>query len=398
MKVARRGTREIPRIIGAACAAGVLVLGLTACGSESASPAGSSTGSGSEPSAGDFDAAGYFAGKTIRVIVNTDPGTGTDLYARFISDQMAAKIPGTPRITVTNVDGLGGTANIYNAPEDDLIVGVSSRSSAIYTTASDPAAQHDPSKIRVIGGIQGDSRAWTGFGEIASEYPSLSDATGKSSPVLRMPGSVGSPTEIESDLFLYPWVCEKLVLPCEYVKVAQDTSTDVAIMAERGEVNTLGGRTVTSIRDHQDAIKDGKARIMFEYARNENVLKSPDGSEIPDITSLLPDDAQAEYEQILPIISSGKVGNPFWVGPALPDGAVSAMRDAFAEVMSDDATVTRLAEIQSGSEQGEETDYKVIPITGEEAQAGFDESAQGFADNSGLYTDLQNRFWENYWS
>lgn len=390
------------RTLGAVCAAGVLLLGLTACGGDGASPGGSSaeagTGSGTDSGAGGFDAAKYFAGKTIRVIVNTDPGTGADLYARFISDQMAKQIPGNPRIVVTNVDGLGGTANIYNAPEDDLIVGVSSRSSAIYTTASDPAAQHDPSNVRVIGGIQGDSRAWTGFGEIASEYPSLADATGKTSPALRMPGAVGSPTEIESDLFLYPWLCEKLRLPCEYVKVAQDTSTDVAIMAERGEVNTLGGRTVTSIRDHQDAIKEGKARILFEYARNENVLKSPDGSEIPDITSLLPEDAQAEYEQILPIISSGKVGNPFWVGPALPDGAVTTLRDAFATVMSDQAIVDRLAEIQSGSEQGEETDYKVIPITGDEAQARFDESAQGFEDNSGLYTDLQNRFWEKYWS
>jgi len=377
------------------CAAGVLLLGLTACGSDGASSSG---GSSTETTiTGEFNAEQYFAGKTIRVIVNTDAGTGTDLYARFISDRMAKEIPGSPRIAVTNVDGLGGTANIYNAPEEDLIVGVSSRSSAIYTTASDPAAKHDPAKIRVIGGIQGDSRAWTGFDAIAKDYKSFADARGAKAPALRMAGSVGSPNEIESDVFLYPWLCEKLQLPCEYVKVATDTSTDVALMVERGEVNILAGRTVTGIRDHQDAIKDGKARILFEYARNENVLKSPDGSEIPDIITFLPEDAKAEYNQILPIISSGKVGNPFWVGPALPDGAVAALRDAFATVMGDQAIVDRLAQIQSGSEEGEKTDYKVIPITGDDAQAGFDESAQGFAKNNNLYRDLQNHFWENYW-
>jgi hypothetical protein len=377
------------KVFRATCVAGAVLLAVTACGGGSSTS--TSTGSG------EFNAAEYFAGKTIRVIVNTDPGTGTDLYARFIADPMAKAIPGNPRISVTNVDGLGGTANIYNAPEADLIVGVGSRSSQIYTTASDPAAQHDPTKIRIVGGIQGDSRAWTGFNPIANDYKSLTDATGKTTPALRMPGAVGSPTEIESDLFLYPWVCEKLQLPCEYVKVAQDTSTDVAIMAERGEVNTLGGRTITQIRDFQDAIKDGKARILFEYATNENVLKSPDGSAIPDITTLLPADAKAEYEEILPIISSGKVGNPFWVGPSMPDGALAALRDAFAKVMSDQTVVDRLAKIQSGTEEGEDTDYKVIPITGDAAQAGFDESVQTFQKNSGLYTDLQNRFWEKYW-
>ena len=389
---------KIPQVLTTCAVAGVLVAGLTACGGSDTSSSSTASGSGTSASADGFNAEQYFKGKTIRVIVNTDPGTGTDLYARFIADPMAKQIPGNPRITVTNVDGLGGTANIYNAPEQDLIVGVGSRSSQIYTTASDPAAQHDPEKVRIIGGIQGDSRAWTGFSDVATQYKSLADATGKSDPKLRMPGAVGSPNEIESDLFLYPWLCEKLQLPCEYVKVAQDTSTDIAIMAERGEVNMLGGRTVTSIRDHQDAIKDGKARILFEYARNENVLKSPDGTEIPDITSLLNDADKAEYEKILPIISSGKVGNPFWVGPSMPDGAVAAMRDAFAKVMGDEATVQRLAEIQSGNEPGEKTEYKVVPITGDQAQADFDDSVKTFEDNSSLYTDLQQRFWDKYWS
>lgn len=377
-----------------ACATGVLLLGLTACGGDGASSGGSGTESAAP---GGFNAEEYFAGKTIRVIVNTDAGTGADLYARFVADRMGKEIAGNPRVAVTNVDGLGGTADIYTAPESDLVVGVSSRSSAIYTTASDPAAKHDPAKVRVVGGIQGDSRAWTGFGPIAEDYKSLADASGAKTPALRTAGAVGSPNEIESDLFLYPWLCEKLTLPCEYVKVATDTSTDVDLMEERGEVNLLAGRTVTAIRDHQDKIRDGSARILFEYARNENVLKSPDGSEIPDITSILPEDAKAEYEQILPIISSGKVGNPFWVGPALPDGAVTALRDAFAKVMSDQAILDKLAQIQSGSEEGETTDYKVIPITGEEAQAAFEESAMSFQQNLPLYTDLQKRYWETYW-
>ena len=388
---------KAPKVL-ATCAAGVLLVGLTACGgSDAPSSSQDDTGTGTA-SADDFDAEQYFAGKSIRVIVNTEPGTGTDLYARFISDLMAKQIPGSPRISVTNVDGLGGTATIYDAPEQDLIVGVGSRSSQIYTTASDPAAKHDPTKVRVIGGIQGDSRAWTGFDTVSEAYPSLADATGKTEPMLRMAGAVGSPTEIESDLFLYPWLCEKLTLPCEYVKVAEDSSSGMAIMVERGEVNLLGGRTVTSIRDHQDKIRDGKAHIFFEYARNENVLKSPDGSEIPDITSLLTDEDKAEYEKILPIIASGNVGNPYWVGPSMPEGAVEAMRDAYAKVMEDETIITRLAEIQSGSEPGEETDYRVIPITGEKAQTEFDESVTTFLDNGDLYTDLQERFWNDYWS
>jgi hypothetical protein len=380
------------RILGAACAVGVLFLGITGCGSDD-SPQADNNGA-----PGDFNAEEYFAGKTIRVIVNTDAGTGVDLWARFLVDRLSEELPGHPRIAVTNEDGLGGTSAIYDAPEPDMVVGVSSRSSALYTTAQDPDATHDPAKIRVIGGIAGDSRAWTEFNPIAESYRSLSDAVGKQQPALRMAGAVGSPAEIESDVFLYPWLCEAIKLPCEYVKVATDTSTDVALMVERGEVNILAGRTITSIRDHQDRIEDGSARMLFEYASNGNVLKSPDGSTIPELTQFLPEDKKAEYEKILPIISSGIVGNMFWVGPATPDGAVGAMRDAYATVIAEPELQSRLNQIISGSEDGEQTDYKIVPMVGEEAQQGFNESTQTFEENLPLYTELQNRFWEQHWS
>jgi len=62
-------------------------------------------------------AAEFFKGKTVKLIVGTNPGGGYDTYARVIARHMVRHIPGNPSIIVQNIPGAGSliAANyLYN--------------------------------------------------------------------------------------------------------------------------------------------------------------------------------------------------------------------------------------------------------------------------------------------
>ena len=54
------------------------------------------------PTSPGFDAAGYFGGKTIRIVANSSPGGGTDTQGRVMAAFMQRYIPGNPRVVFTN--------------------------------------------------------------------------------------------------------------------------------------------------------------------------------------------------------------------------------------------------------------------------------------------------------
>ena len=62
-------------------------------------------------------AAKFYKGKTIKLIVGTNPGGGYDTYARVIAKHIGRNIPGNPSIIVQNIPGAGSliAANyLYN--------------------------------------------------------------------------------------------------------------------------------------------------------------------------------------------------------------------------------------------------------------------------------------------
>jgi tripartite-type tricarboxylate transporter receptor subunit TctC len=54
------------------------------------------------------DAAEFYRGKTVRILVGSPPGGGYDLYARLIAPYLAARLGAT--VLVENKDGAGGLA------------------------------------------------------------------------------------------------------------------------------------------------------------------------------------------------------------------------------------------------------------------------------------------------
>lgn len=80
------------------------------------------------PAMAQFDAAAFYANKTVTILVASSTGGGLDTYARLVSRHLGKHIPGKPSVVVQNMPGAGGNivANtLYNiSPKDGTTMGV----------------------------------------------------------------------------------------------------------------------------------------------------------------------------------------------------------------------------------------------------------------------------------
>src|SRR5919108_6320014 len=99
----------------------------------------------------------YYEGKTLRILVSSGTGGGTDTAARLVSRFIAKYIPGNPKIIVQNMPGGGGTiANNYFASEvkpDGLTIMQDSSSGIGNVVRGGPTIKYDPRKYKIIGGV-----------------------------------------------------------------------------------------------------------------------------------------------------------------------------------------------------------------------------------------------------
>jgi hypothetical protein len=66
-----------------------------------------------------FDAATYFSGKTIKIVVGFSPGGGYDTSSRWLASVMGDHFPGKPNFVVSNLPGSGGLRGLQAVMKAD---------------------------------------------------------------------------------------------------------------------------------------------------------------------------------------------------------------------------------------------------------------------------------------
>src|SRR3954452_9690793 len=71
-------------------------------------------------------AAGYFAGKQVKMIIGLGTGGGYDLWARMVARHIGKHLPGNPTVISQNMEGAGSfraaTYMYGQAPKDGTVV------------------------------------------------------------------------------------------------------------------------------------------------------------------------------------------------------------------------------------------------------------------------------------
>jgi tripartite-type tricarboxylate transporter receptor subunit TctC len=280
------------------------------------------------------DAASFYKGKTVRVVVGFSSGGGYDHYARVLSRHIGRHIPGNPNVIVQNMPGAASLNSVkYTsaaAPSDGTVINAFNPGLITQSLTA-------PNKVGInflefgwVGNISEDFRVchtWTGTG-----IKTWNDLLARPKVTMGNTG-VGTSAYIDnrilSDLF--------------GVKLHQvmgyPGSAEKRIAIERGELDGDCG-SWTSLP--QQWLSERKITIHIRYSRTV-VPGMP--AEAINAREHLTDPKKRQTFELL--TASALIGRPYIVPKAVPAERQAALRAAFDATMKDpefiaDATKQRL--------------------------------------------------------
>jgi tripartite-type tricarboxylate transporter receptor subunit TctC len=288
---------------------------------------------------------GFYAGKTVTVVVGFTAGGGYDQYARTFARHVLNHIPGKPNVIVQNMPGAGSLTAVR------YIDGPAAKDGTIIV-AFNPGVITDsltnPEKIKVkftefgwLGSITRDARvcyAWN-----TSPTKSMKD-------LLEGKQFIMGATGLNTSNYVNGAVLRNLFS----LNIKQITgfpgSNEVRLAIERGELYGDCG-SWSSIPD--DWIKN-KRIVPFVSFTSRRLPDMP--SDLPFIGDFAKTEEQREVLNI--VIAAGELGRPFVVSKQVPADRLALLRKAFDATMKDQAFVA------DATKQG----LPVDPATGDEAQ------------------------------
>ncbi len=103
----------------------------------------------------------FFKGKTIRIVVSSEPGGSYDGYSRLVARHLGKFLPGNPQFVVQNMPGAGGlvaTNWLYNvAPKDGTVLGQIQRQIPLMQILGEQGTQFETAKFNWIGSMASEA-------------------------------------------------------------------------------------------------------------------------------------------------------------------------------------------------------------------------------------------------
>jgi tripartite-type tricarboxylate transporter receptor subunit TctC len=299
------------------------------------------------------DVASFYHGKQITLVIGYGPGGGYDLYARMIGRFIGAHIPGNPTIVPQNMPGAGSrsAANwLYKvAPQDGSVIACLGQATPTDQALSQPGVQFDAAKFNWIGNLS-----------LVNNFLFVSAASGVSTfaQAKTKQLSIGA-TGASSPSVLYPQVSNNLLGSKFKIIAGYPGGGDINIAVERHEVDGRGSDSWASMKTtHPDWLRDHTINILFQVGPR----READLPDVPLWTDLAENDDQ---RQVLTLLSGDvSVGRPILTAPNVPADRVKALRQAFADTLSDPQFIAaaKQANMEMNPMQGEELQQVVEKI------------------------------------
>ena len=290
------------------------------------------------------DAAAFFAGKTMRIIVGLPPGGSADAYARLVQRHLPAHLPGAPSILVQNVPGAGGmksVAYLESLPSDGTALATFSSGLLTEAITSPGHVNTDFRRQNWIGNVSEDARIcylWHTTG-----VRNWQDLLARQQVVFSAsaPGTAG-------------YVDAAMLRDLFGVHLKQINgypgSAEMRLAVEKGEVEgSCGGWTATP------------DNWLLEYKINVVVRLSP--TLVPGMDKSVPyagDLVKTERERAIFnfLVAPEKLGRLFMVSERVPADRVATLRHAFDAMMTDPAFLRDADKMR----------LTVTPMSGEEVK------------------------------
>jgi tripartite-type tricarboxylate transporter receptor subunit TctC len=268
------------------------------------------------------DAASFYKGKTVRIVVGFTPGGGYDIYARLLAKYYARHIPGNPTVVVQNMPGAASLKSVQyltaGAPADGTLI-------VTFNAGLITQSLTIPDKVPVkfldyawIGNVSEDFRVcftWNGTG-----IKNWQEFLAKDKVTYGNTG-VGTSAYID-DRMLTDLFGVKLRTVMGY-----PGSADKRVAIERGELDGDCG-SWTSMPD--DWMRDKKVTMLIRFSKT---LAPGMPAALPYAGDLL---ADPKKKQVLTLLTAGAVvGRPYIAPKGVPAERLAALRAAFDATMKE---------------------------------------------------------------
>ena len=286
----------------------------------------------------------FFKDKVITIINSTGNGGSYYNVAQAFARAMPKYIPGRPDIIVKSMPGGG------NVLATNFMYNIAAKDGTFIATINNSIPLHQVLDGR---GVRFDARRFNWLGSIGT-YNSVAyvwHTAGVTSirQVMAREVVLGG-TGVGSSVVIYPTLTNALLGTRFKIVLGYNTTMEMDIAMERGEIQSRTGSYTGLVSDHPDWIKDKKVAILFQVgAKRERTLP-----EVPLMTELASTD---EQRQILTLISSPiALGRPFLAPPDVPPERLAILRTAFDAAMADKDFLDEMARMG----------HDVDPVSGEE--------------------------------
>ena len=266
------------------------------------------------------DAASFYKGKVISLVVPANPGGGFDAYARLVAPQLEQKTGAT--VVVVNRHGGGtlvGTNQVFSAEPDGLtILIISGLNAALGQIGGQEGVRYDLREFSWLARVSIMSDH-VGLVSAKSPYRTLRDFQNSGRTIkFAAPGKTGIGS-VEAVM------CKALKLDCKII-LGYKGMKRVALAVIQGEVDAFA----TSADSASRLAKEGKLLPFASLVRE----RSPYFTDVPTIFEQV--DLTADQAWWIDFHEKmGKIGRAFVAPPSVPGDRVAYLRQAFAEILSD---------------------------------------------------------------
>jgi tripartite-type tricarboxylate transporter receptor subunit TctC len=281
------------------------------------------------------DVAAFYSGKTIRMVVGIDVGSGYDVNARLLARHLVNHIPGKPAIVVQNQPGAGSatmTSQLYTAgPFDGTVIGAAfAGMPTLPLLAPSNNYRFDPVKLLWLGNTNRETHVtyvWH-----SSPVQGLDQV--KTTQLIVGAQAPGS-SQVD-----FPLAANALFGLKFKVIAGYQSTAKINLALESGEVQgTIAAWTSVKTLSSQ-WLADKKIKVIAQWALRPN-------AELPGVPNVL-DLAKTPPEQaaLRLVMARLDIGRPFFVPPGVPAERVAALRKAFDETMKDPAYLEEAAKLK----------------------------------------------------
>jgi tripartite-type tricarboxylate transporter receptor subunit TctC len=280
------------------------------------------------------DAAEFYRGRTVSLVVGFNPGGGADTYARLIARHLGKHVAGNPTVVVRNMQGAGSVVaanHIYNvSPKDGTELGLFAGNITIDPLMGGTQHKYDARRFGWIGAPSSDSNVC--LSSISSSFKSIDDVIRRE----MITGTSGTST------YDFPVVMNNVIGTKFKLVKGYGGSAALRLAMERGEIEGFCGVGYNSMRTA--GLADGKANILVQVG----LAKNPHMPNVPFIFDYAKSD---EDRQIFRLVFGWlDLERPIGAPPGVPEERLRALREGFDRAMKDPALLADAEKAQVGIE------------------------------------------------